>query len=100
MLEIYYFMFIFFFTLSCQRYISFDVIVLILGPDVWFEYVQFAIGGMGEKDGIEKVRNVFERAITACGLHVTKGATIWESYREFENAILAGLQVCAYNFRL
>ncbi|KAL8580978.1 hypothetical protein ACOMHN_017544 [Nucella lapillus] len=57
---------------------------------VWLEYVQFAIGGMGE-GGVERVREVFERAITAVGLHVPMGATIWEAYREFENALLAGL---------
>ena len=60
---------------------------------VWLEYVQFAIGGMGREDGMRRAREVFDRALTACGLHVTKGATLWEAYREFENAILAGLMV-------
>ena len=32
-------------------------------------------------------------ALTAGGLHVTKGANLWEAFREFENAILAGLLV-------
>ena len=67
--------------------------ILLLGFGVWLEYVQFAVGGMGEENGIQKVRSVFERAITAVGLHVTKGAMIWDAYREFENAILEGLQV-------
>lgn len=39
-------------------------------------------------DGIAKARNLFERAITAAGLHVTEGSKIWEAYREFEQAIL------------
>jgi hypothetical protein len=42
---------------------------------------------------MEKVRSIFERALTAVGLHMTKGATVWEAYREFENAILATVQV-------
>ncbi|KAL0422191.1 UNVERIFIED_CONTAM: Squamous cell carcinoma antigen recognized by T-cells 3 [Sesamum latifolium] len=37
--------------------------------------------------GISKARNLFERALTAAGLHVTEGRRIWELYREFEQAI-------------
>ncbi|KAL0364956.1 UNVERIFIED_CONTAM: Squamous cell carcinoma antigen recognized by T-cells 3 [Sesamum angustifolium] len=37
--------------------------------------------------GISKARNLFERALTAAGLHVTEGCRIWELYREFEQAI-------------
>lgn len=59
---------------------------------MWLEYVSFTIGYMAEPDGsIEKVRMVFERALMAAGLHVPKGALLWESYREFENIVLAGL---------
>uniref|UniRef100_A0A3P8Y836 RRM domain-containing protein n=1 Tax=Esox lucius TaxID=8010 RepID=A0A3P8Y836_ESOLU len=58
-------------------------------PEIWLEYAQYSIGGMGQPGGIEKVRSIFERALTAVGLHMTKGATVWEAYREFENAILA-----------
>ncbi|CAL1544489.1 unnamed protein product [Lymnaea stagnalis] len=58
---------------------------------VWLEYVQFAIGRMGEKEGLVTVRNAFEQALTAVGLHVSLGSNIWEAYREFENALLAGL---------
>ncbi|XP_037115635.1 squamous cell carcinoma antigen recognized by T-cells 3 [Syngnathus acus] len=61
-------------------------------PDIWLEYAQYSIGGMGSPGGIERVRSVFERAITAVGLHMTKGQTVWEAYREFENAILATVQ--------
>lgn len=63
------------------------------GPEIWLEYVQYSIGGMGAEGGIERVRSVFERALTAVGLHVTKGASIWEAYREFEIAILSTVQV-------
>lgn len=61
-------------------------------PEIWLEFAQYSIGGMGQEGGIEKVRSVFERAITACGLHMTKGSTMWDAYREFENAILSTIQ--------
>ncbi|XP_024032738.1 squamous cell carcinoma antigen recognized by T-cells 3, partial [Morus notabilis] len=38
--------------------------------------------------GISKARDLFERALTATGLHVAEGNKIWEAYREFEQAIL------------
>uniref|UniRef100_A0A3B4YS52 Spliceosome associated factor 3, U4/U6 recycling protein n=1 Tax=Seriola lalandi dorsalis TaxID=1841481 RepID=A0A3B4YS52_SERLL len=63
-------------------------------PDIWLEYAQYSIGGMGSPGGIDKVRSIFERAMTAVGLHMTKGQTVWEAYREFENAILSTVQVC------
>jgi hypothetical protein len=52
---------------------------------------------MGLQDGVETVRNTFERALTAVGLHVAKGAILWEAYREFENVMLAMLQVIIYS---
>ncbi|CAB1319885.1 unnamed protein product [Coregonus sp. 'balchen'] len=61
-------------------------------PEIWLEYAQYSIGGMGLPGGMEKVRSIFERALTAVGLHMTKGATVWEAYREFENAILVTVQ--------
>lgn len=61
-------------------------------PDIWLEYAQYSIGGMNSPGGIEKVRAIFERAVTAVGLHVTKGQMVWEAYREFENAILSTVQ--------
>uniref|UniRef100_A0A6M2ETE4 RRM domain-containing protein n=1 Tax=Populus davidiana TaxID=266767 RepID=A0A6M2ETE4_9ROSI len=39
-------------------------------------------------DGISKARNLFERALTAAGVHVAEGNKIWELYREFEQAVL------------
>ncbi|XP_029367168.1 spliceosome associated factor 3, U4/U6 recycling protein isoform X1 [Echeneis naucrates] len=62
-------------------------------PDIWLEYAQYSIGGMGSPGGIDKVRSIFERAVTAVGLHMTKGQTVWEAYREFENAILSTVQL-------
>ncbi|XP_076843350.1 spliceosome associated factor 3, U4/U6 recycling protein [Brachyhypopomus gauderio] len=61
-------------------------------PDIWLEYAQYSIGGMGTAGGIDRARSIFERALTAVGLHMTKGAALWEAYREFEIAILSTLQ--------
>ncbi|XP_040272553.1 squamous cell carcinoma antigen recognized by T-cells 3 [Bufo bufo] len=61
-------------------------------PEIWLEYAQYSIGGMGAEGGIAKVRGIFERALTAVGLHMTKGSSIWDAYREFENAILGTIQ--------
>ncbi|KAI7743467.1 hypothetical protein M8C21_011318 [Ambrosia artemisiifolia] len=38
--------------------------------------------------GISKARDLFERALIACGLHVAEGSKLWEAYRSFEEAIL------------
>lgn len=56
-------------------------------PNIWLEYGQYSVGGIGQKGGLEKVRSVFERALSSVGLHMTKGLAIWEAYREFESAI-------------
>ncbi|XP_074494100.1 squamous cell carcinoma antigen recognized by T-cells 3 [Sebastes fasciatus] len=61
-------------------------------PDIWLEYAQYSIGGMGSPGGMDKVRSIFERAVTAVGVHMTKGQTVWEAYREFENVILSTVQ--------
>ncbi|KAM5191246.1 squamous cell carcinoma antigen recognized by T-cells 3 [Mantella aurantiaca] len=61
-------------------------------PEIWLEYAQYSIGGIGEEGGIAKVRSIFERALTAVGIHMTKGSAVWDAYREFENAILGTIQ--------
>ncbi|VDK80242.1 unnamed protein product, partial [Dibothriocephalus latus] len=62
--------------------------------DVWLEYCQFAIGGMGsgEPERIAAVRAVFELALANQGLNFAKGAVLWEIYREFETILLAQVQ--------
>lgn len=42
-----------------------------------------------DKDPKKTIRQLFERALTAVGLHVTKGAIVWEAYREFENILVS-----------
>ncbi|XP_048128253.1 squamous cell carcinoma antigen recognized by T-cells 3 isoform X2 [Rhodamnia argentea] len=63
-----------------------------LSVPLWYDYIKF----VQENDpsvcecspvGVSKARNLFERALTAAGLHVTEGKKIWEAYREFEQAI-------------
>ncbi|XP_065900977.1 squamous cell carcinoma antigen recognized by T-cells 3-like [Dysidea avara] len=64
-----------------------------LSIQVWVLYCQFAVDKMEVfEEGVEFVRGVFERAVTACGQHVTKGSVIWDAYREFEAAVLTSLQ--------
>ncbi|CAK8690689.1 unnamed protein product [Clavelina lepadiformis] len=63
-----------------------------LCPEVWLEYAQYSIRYVKEKDGIEKIRSIMERALSAVGLHVIQGSHLWEAYREIENAILMTLQ--------
>ncbi|OAD52710.1 Squamous cell carcinoma antigen recognized by T-cells 3 [Eufriesea mexicana] len=61
-----------------------------LSVEVWLEYLQFSIGNMGtEKDAAKNVRQLFEQALTAVGLHTIKGAIIWEAFREFEAVLYA-----------
>ena len=48
--------------------------------DVWAEFCAFAIGS----GNVERTRGVFDRALDAVRLHVTRGREIWEAYREFE----------------
>lgn len=58
---------------------------------IWLDYVQFSIGNIGETwvtSGVQTVRQTFEQAVTAVGIHVTQGCLIWEAYREFEKAYL------------
>ncbi|XP_042007904.1 squamous cell carcinoma antigen recognized by T-cells 3-like [Salvia splendens] len=64
-----------------------------MSVDLWCDYLNF----VQEHDpsvkecsavGISKARNLFERALTAAGLHVDGGHHIWELYREFEQAII------------
>ncbi|TNN51187.1 Squamous cell carcinoma antigen recognized by T-cells 3 [Liparis tanakae] len=61
-------------------------------PEIWLEYAQYSIGGMGSPGGVDKVRAIFERAVTAVGLHMTKGHVVWEAFREFENVMLSTVQ--------
>ena len=60
-----------------------------LGIEIWVEYIQFCLAGMdiGGVEALKKIRAVMEEAIRHGGLHVVKGALLWDSYRDFEMAI-------------
>ncbi|OVA19144.1 RNA recognition motif domain [Macleaya cordata] len=64
-----------------------------LSVSLWCDYLNFveehdpSVLGCSP-DGILKMRNLFERALTAAGLHIVEGNKIWEAYREFEQTIL------------
>lgn len=65
-----------------------------LSVELWLEYVQFNIGMQTEENekGFQNVRDLFERALTAAGLHVLKGSLLWEAYIDFEVLVLGMLQ--------
>ena len=44
------------------------------------EFCAFAVGS----GNVNFTRNIFDRALEAVRLHVTRGREIWEAYREFE----------------
>jgi hypothetical protein len=46
-----------------------------------------------ESHGVDWVRNVLERGLSHGGIHAASGVILWETYREFENCMLASLQV-------
>ncbi|XP_011641239.1 squamous cell carcinoma antigen recognized by T-cells 3-like [Pogonomyrmex barbatus] len=63
-----------------------------MSVEVWILYLRFNIECMDtDEKGIENVRRLFERALDAVGLHITKGAIIWEAYQEYESMLLASL---------
>eukprot|EP00795_Rhopilema_esculentum_P015566 gene15566-6831_t len=59
---------------------------------VWIEYCQVAMDGIQSANGIDNVRKLYEKAVTAVGLHLTEGSSVWDSYREFEMEILQSYQ--------
>jgi len=68
-----------------------------LSVPLWSEYLNF----IQERDesvsqctpeGIEKIRALLERALTAVGLHVIGGGNLWAAYREFEQAFLIAME--------
>ncbi|XP_065902651.1 squamous cell carcinoma antigen recognized by T-cells 3-like [Dysidea avara] len=62
-----------------------------LSIQVWVLYCQFAVDKMEVFEvGVEFVRGVFERVVTACGQHVA--THYWDAYREFEAAVLTSPQ--------
>jgi len=63
-----------------------------LSVELWLSYCQYALKEVGTEEGQKYARSVFERAITAGGIHVSKGGMLWAAYRDFENCLLAVLE--------
>ncbi|KAL3843628.1 hypothetical protein ACJIZ3_001031 [Penstemon smallii] len=68
-----------------------------LSVALWYDYLNFvqeydSVVRECSAAGISKARNLFERALTAAGLHVAEGHKIWELYREFEQAIFLTIE--------
>ncbi|XP_058767200.1 uncharacterized protein LOC131640841 [Vicia villosa] len=64
-----------------------------LSVSLWCDYLDFVqefdpVVHQCSPAGISKARDLFERALTAAGLHVAQGTRIWEAYRLYEQAIL------------
>lgn len=63
-----------------------------LSVSLWCDYINFVQDYdpfvREGSPGISKLRNLFERALTAAGLHIAEGYKIWEAYRKFEQTLL------------
>ncbi|CAB3983959.1 Squamous cell carcinoma antigen recognized by T-cells 3, partial [Paramuricea clavata] len=62
---------------------------------LWTEYCQYVLDNMEGEDGLKDARDVFERAITSVGLHLTEGVSVWDGYREFEMTLYDSYQTMA-----
>lgn len=69
------------------------MIMLLQNIKLWRDYLDYVEEhdqsvSQCSQSGLSKMRDLYERAITAGGLHVTEGSKLWEAYREYEMAIL------------
>ncbi|GAB4820618.1 hypothetical protein N2152v2_007664 [Parachlorella kessleri] len=64
-----------------------------LSINLWLQYLGFVkeldpeVSGRTPQ-GLAKMRDLFERALTAGGLHVAEGSRLWEAFRSFEEDLL------------
>ena len=70
---------------------------LLLAVRIWIQYCQFLMDNMEGQEGINEVRSIFEKAITAAGLHVTE---VRASLRHWTMCNTAGYQRTALFCRL
>ncbi|KAI1293586.1 Squamous cell carcinoma antigen recognized by T-cells 3 [Halotydeus destructor] len=59
--------------------------------DVWLDYISFMMGFIESPSGQAETRSVFERALTDGGLHVAKGSLLWDTYLDFEKALIIAM---------
>ncbi|KAK9167828.1 hypothetical protein Scep_003019 [Stephania cephalantha] len=67
-----------------------------LSVSLWCDYLNFVLKHDPSvcefsSSGVSKMRNLFERALTAAGLHVSEGSKVWEAYIAFEETVLANV---------
>ena len=62
---------------------------------IWIEYVQYRISIDLSANAIEELRNLFERALSVGGVHLTDGHLLWAAFIEVEKAKLIAL---AHNY--
>mgnify|MGYP001033361197 FL=1 len=67
-----------------------------LSVSIWLEYIQYRIPFCSSENSIDELRNLFERALSSCGVHLTDGSRLWTPFIEAENAILDGI-ISMYN---
>jgi hypothetical protein len=67
-------------------------------PELWEKYCSFCLETMNTNYSISEVRSIFEQALTAVGLHVSKADIIWKLYRDFENSLRESAQVTTLIF--
>jgi len=58
---------------------------------IWIEYVEYRIPYYVSLNSIEELRNLFERALSSCAVHLIDGSLLWAAYIETEKAILDGI---------
>lgn len=58
---------------------------------IWLEYVQYRIPHFTLSNSIDELRNLFERGLSSCAVHLTEGSLFWAAYIETETAILNGV---------
>ncbi|KAL5475045.1 hypothetical protein EMCRGX_G027093 [Ephydatia muelleri] len=69
-----------------------------LSVQLWLLFAKFALEKFSAfPEGMEFPRDIFEKAIIACGLHVSSAGLLWNAYREYEMAILSSLQEVQQN---
>eukprot|EP00123_Amoebidium_parasiticum_P017282 comp23784_c0_seq1/m.41268 comp23784_c0_seq1/g.41268 ORF comp23784_c0_seq1/g.41268 comp23784_c0_seq1/m.41268 type:complete len:885 (-) comp23784_c0_seq1:484-3138(-) len=65
-----------------------------LSVKVWVGYCKLldskvdTEGAEVDKEAVARARQLYERALSAAGLHYTEGASLWEAYRAFEQRLL------------
>jgi hypothetical protein len=58
---------------------------------IWIEYVQYRISIELSVNAIEVLRNLFERGLSSCAVHLPDGGLLWAAYIAVEQAKLIGI---------